>query len=490
MFAMDPAASRRIKGQVCLAMVLLLAGAPDSFSQKNDSDFDGDGRTDHTVYHAASGNWYIRQSASLQPRLVQFGWNQSEPVPGDFDGDGKADLCVFSSRLGTWYLNRSSDGATEVTANWGSNEFDPLMGDFDGDGKNDLALYHPPAGNWYVQRSTDKSRYIVNWGSSETEPVPGDYDGDRKTDLAVYYRAYGAWFIVYSSNSTPVQVQWGWSDAEPVQADYDGDGRTDIAVFHPQSGNWYILQSSNGEGRIVNPGWYNVQPMPGYYDGDNKADPAIYDHRSGNWIVLPSTTQSPYLLNWGWSASEPAFSDYRIDDDGWYYGHSYGHDYDEDSFELSGAYPHTGYHPGPVAPVQVPANFAGVEWLHTDVSSWAQTAKLTVTLTSSSIVLNYDKANVWPAIDGVNANPWIFVPKENGQGWYAATFEWMRPGQTSKSINSVKGDHIKKAPLQNFVPVPGVWYGFMVSGLCRDSKRNVYERSNVFMLQWPAVPGK
>ena len=110
LFAIDPAASRRIKGQVCLAMVLLLAGAPDSFSQKNDSDFDGDGRTDHTVYHASSGNWYIRQSASLQPRLVQFGCNQSEPVPGEFDCDGKADRCVFSARLGTLHLHRSSDG--------------------------------------------------------------------------------------------------------------------------------------------------------------------------------------------------------------------------------------------------------------------------------------------------------------------------------------------------------------------------------------------
>jgi hypothetical protein len=124
------------------------------------------------------------------------------------------------------------------------------------------------------------------------------------------------------------------------------------------------------------------------------------------------------------------------------------------------------------------------------VSDWAETAHLTVRLTSSSIILDYDKANVWPPNGDVVANPWIFVPKENGPGWYAATFEWMRPGQTSKNISSVSGSHIKQAPLQDFAPVPGVWYGFMVSGLCRDSRRNVYERSNVYMLQWPAVPGQ
>ena len=492
MFANGPAAFSRFQGRVCLVMLnLSTVCVPDVFSQKND--FDGDGRTDHVVYDPAAGTWYIRQGATLQPRIVQFGWNQSEPVPGDFDGDGRTDLCVFSSRLGTWYLSRSSDGVMEITSNWGSNELDPIAGDFDGDGKTDLALYHPPAGNWYIQRSTDKVRYVVNWGTPEMEPVPGDYDGDRKTDLAVYYRPAGMWFIRNSSNSTLRQVQWGWTEAEPVQADFDGDNRTDIAVFHPQSGTWYILQSATGAGRIASPQWFNVQPMPGYYDGDNLADIAVYDHRFGNWIVLPSTTQQPYLLNWGWSGAEPSSANYRIDDDGLYYGHSYGHDYDDDWFEQNGAYPRIGYHPPPPGPdpsIQVPANFANVEWLHTDVSSWAQTAKLTVTLTSSSIVLNYDKANVWPAIDGVNANPWIFVPKGDGKSWYAATFEWMRPGQTSKSINSVKGDHIKKAPLQDFVPVPGTWYGFMVSGLCRDSKRNVYERSNVYMLQWPAVPGK
>jgi hypothetical protein len=139
-----------------------------------------------------------------------------------------------------------------------------------------------------------------------------------------------------------------------------------------------------------------------------------------------------------------------------------------------------------------PHDFDGVVWLHTDVSSWVQTGTLSsVSTTASTITLDYNKANSWPGLTitsssngqiSVNANPWIFVKQNNT--WYAATFEWMRVGQTTKSKLSVNGDHIKRSPLDTFVPQKGEIYGFMVSGLARDSKRNVQERTNVVMYAW------
>ena len=135
----------------------------------------------------------------------------------------------------------------------------------------------------------------------------------------------------------------------------------------------------------------------------------------------------------------------------------------------------------------VPADLSGVVWLHTDVSGWAQTASLNASVSGGQIVLKYDKAKVWPGVSAggtiCNANPWVFVHR-NGK-WYAATFEWLRPGQTSKPVSTVNGDHIKKSPLENFNPVSGEVYGFMVSGLARDKTRNVRERSNVDMVRWP-----
>ena len=133
-------------------------------------------------------------------------------------------------------------------------------------------------------------------------------------------------------------------------------------------------------------------------------------------------------------------------------------------------------------------SLGSVRWLHTNVSGWPETATLrSVSIRGGSITLNYNKANSWPGVShagaNVNANPWIFVNR--GGTWYGATWEWLRVGQTTKSVSSVHGSHIKRAPLNNFVPQSGETYGFMVSGLARDKKRNVQERSNVVMLRWP-----
>jgi hypothetical protein len=138
--------------------------------------------------------------------------------------------------------------------------------------------------------------------------------------------------------------------------------------------------------------------------------------------------------------------------------------------------------------VDIPSDFSGVVWLHTNVSGWAQTANLSsVTVSSSQICLNHDKANEWPGVDHVgafvNGNPWIFIRHDHK--WYAATWEWMRHGQTCKNRSSVAGDHIKQNPFWSFQPRSGACYGFMVSGLARDGTRNVHERSQVRKIQWP-----
>ena len=137
---------------------------------------------------------------------------------------------------------------------------------------------------------------------------------------------------------------------------------------------------------------------------------------------------------------------------------------------------------------KVPSNFSGVHWLHADVSGWKETGNLSsVKVSGGMITLNYDKARSWPGKNhagaNVNANPWIFVYRDGT--WYAGTWEWLRHGQTSKSVRSVNGDHIKKSPLNSFSPRSGERYGFMVSGLARDKARNVRERTNVVMYTWP-----
>ena len=133
-----------------------------------------------------------------------------------------------------------------------------------------------------------------------------------------------------------------------------------------------------------------------------------------------------------------------------------------------------------------PAEITGkVKFLNTDVSSWPETASLHASVSGSgNVSIPYSKANVWPGVDGVNANPWVFV--NLGGQWYAATWEYLRVGQTSKSMGGKSwGGHIKVSPLSSWEPSSGERFGLMVSGLVRGGLSNVKERSNVSMVTWP-----
>jgi hypothetical protein len=127
-----------------------------------------------------------------------------------------------------------------------------------------------------------------------------------------------------------------------------------------------------------------------------------------------------------------------------------------------------------------------ITWLHTDVSSWPVTTSLSASVAGGTISMPYDKARAWPAVGGLNANPWVIV--NYGGQWYAATFEYFRHGQTSKPVgvlNGALGDHIKVPPLNRWRPRSGERIGLMVSGLARAQQRNVRERSNIVMVTWP-----
>ena len=144
-----------------------------------------------------------------------------------------------------------------------------------------------------------------------------------------------------------------------------------------------------------------------------------------------------------------------------------------------------------------PLDMSEVTWLHTDVTQWPQTATLSsVSIDSSQICMNYDKANDWPVgqisdVDVVG-NPWVFIWRPDLEGddgrWYGATWEWLRPGQTCKASASVAGDHIKQNPYHatsGWSPSSGETLYFMVSGMARLGTPNIQERSNTYQVVWP-----
>lgn len=264
------------------------------------SDFDGDARTDVSVYRPASGGWFIQASSNSAIRGQQFGISTDQPVPGDFDGDGLTDVAVF--RDGAWYVSRSSDGSFHAEQFGVAGDL-PVHSDYDGDGKVDVAVFR--AGAWYLRQSSNGAIRSQLFGLSTDRPVTGDYDSDGKTDIAVYRPNTGAWYIVQSSNNVIRSQQFGTAGDLPVAADYDGDGKTDVAVYRPSTGAWYVLQSTTGGLLSQNFGIATDRPVTGDYDGDFKSDFAVFRPSSNSWYILSSYSGSVSAVQFGTSGDLP-----------------------------------------------------------------------------------------------------------------------------------------------------------------------------------------
>jgi uncharacterized delta-60 repeat protein len=212
------------------------------------ADFDGDGITDEAIYRPSSGQWWFRSSLNGSLVLNQFGTSADVPRPSDFDGDGKADFVLYRPSNNFWYrVGSLTPQQQEQPVLFGIAGDQPLVGDFDGDGRSDLAVFRPSNGDWWYAASSNGGAFVnVHWGQNGDIPVPADYDGDGKTDYAIFRPSDGGWYIYNSSNGSFTTTAFGTVGDRPVAADYDGDGRADIAVFRPSTGIWYLLRSTSG----------------------------------------------------------------------------------------------------------------------------------------------------------------------------------------------------------------------------------------------------
>jgi len=207
------------------------------------ADYTGDGKTDVAIYRPGSGEWFILRSEDYSFYSFPFGVSTDRAAPADYDGDGKADAAVFRASNGTWYIQRSSGGTT--IQGFGTSGDFPVPADYDGDGKADIAIFRPSLGQWWLMRST-AGTIAATFGISGDKPVQGDYTGDGKADIAFFRTVTGEWFVLRSENSTFYSFPFGINGDAPAPADYDGDGRFDAAVFRSNDTNWYISRSTQG----------------------------------------------------------------------------------------------------------------------------------------------------------------------------------------------------------------------------------------------------
>jgi hypothetical protein len=150
----------------------------------------------------------IQAAPFLQP-------SASVAQSADFDGDGRSDVSIFRPSDGTWHIMESDTNNYRVQS-FGLSGDKIVPGDYDGDERTDFAVYRPSTGVWYVLRSSDSSVSTIQWGLAKDKPAPADYDGDGRTDIAVYRD--GAWYIVQSSDGSFSYQQFGLSSDIPIAA--------------------------------------------------------------------------------------------------------------------------------------------------------------------------------------------------------------------------------------------------------------------------------
>jgi subtilisin-like proprotein convertase family protein len=275
-----------------------------------------------------NGTWslYIRDDAGQDIGAFASGWAllfgtpeftcqfvPTSKAPFDFDGDHKTDVSIFRPADGSWWYQKSSDGSVPV-AQFGTGTDVMVPGDFTGDGKADIAIWRPSNGNWFILRSEDGNFFSFPFGATGDIPMPADFDGDGKTDAAVFRPATGEWFILQSGGGGTVFTTFGGAGDQPVSADYDGDGRADIGIARTSGGfkQWWVQRSTAGL-MVVNFGAPADKTVSGDYTGDGKADVAVFKPTTGEWLILRSEDFQFFSFGWGQAGDIPVPGDYDGD---------------------------------------------------------------------------------------------------------------------------------------------------------------------------------
>jgi len=268
-------------------------------------DFDGDDKTDISIFRPANGEWWYLRSSDGQNRAFQFGTATDKIVPADFTGDGKTDIAFWRQTTGEWFVLRSEDSSF-YSFPFGTNGDTPVPSDYDSDGKVDAAVFRESSQTWFIQKSSGGTE-ILTFGANGDKPVVGDYDGDGKADIAIL-RPNGTngaeWWIRRSSNQTVFALQFGSSADKAVQGDYTGDGKTDVAFWRPSNGNWFILRSEDFSFYAFPFGTTNDIPIAGDFDGDGKADAGVFRPANQNWFIQRST-QGTLIQQFGVAGDNP-----------------------------------------------------------------------------------------------------------------------------------------------------------------------------------------
>jgi len=288
---------------------------------------------DLAVWRPSTGVWWVLGGPGSAHVAYSWGNNaeNDETVPGDYDGDGKTDFSIYRpGESSSWWIIRSSDGTVNVQG-WGDNvnsDDIPIAADYDGDGKTDRAVIRPDEApsnqyRWYILKSSGGGATVVDWGDDTQGDyfAPADYDGDGMADIAIWRSTTQTFYTLPSSNlSAPFSVFMNASSTTPVSADYDGDGKANFAIRSGAA--WIIMNAALSSTTITtpaNPSDLSTDiPVQNDYDGDGKCDIAVWRPFNsgptdvGNWYIRKSGSSGALRQEqWGTTGDIPVPAYYR-----------------------------------------------------------------------------------------------------------------------------------------------------------------------------------
>ena len=274
----------------------------DFVPRKTPFDFDGDSKSDVSIFRPSVGEWWVLKSSNGGNFATQFGSGSDRMVPADFTGDGTTDVAFWRPSTGQWFVLRSEDQSFFAFP-FGTNGDIPVPADYDGDGKADAAVFRPSNATWFIRRSSDGGTTIQQFGASADQPVPADYDGDGKADVAIRRPDSGQWWINRSTAGV-VAMQFGNGSDKTVVGDYTGDGKADVAFWRPSTGQWFVLRSEDQSFFAFPFGANGDIPSPADYDGDGKIDATVFRPAGATWFVN-KTSGGVLTVPFGASGDQP-----------------------------------------------------------------------------------------------------------------------------------------------------------------------------------------
>lgn len=275
-------------------------------------DYNGDGKTDFTVYRRDDQTFYTRIGQREEVQIQgNIGTNSSSSVTGDFDGDGKYDYAVVTNNGGSllWSIHRSIDGLVDARY-WGLAGDIFLAADFDGDRKDEITIFR--GGKWFILFDDGQVK-TSTLGRAGDLPVPADYDGDGKADKAVFRPSDGKWRIKQSGYQTGFRKKqmvikhWGLAGDIPVPFDFDGDGKVEPAVWRPSTGMWYLRSSHSKQVQWGLPG---DVPSVGDFNGDGIPDLAVWRESIGGYWFINHRNGFQSIKQWGSNGDRPTLKSY------------------------------------------------------------------------------------------------------------------------------------------------------------------------------------